>query len=101
MLASGELFNGNEVLAILIFIFFVRLAGVLRKYITRDTDHSTDSVDRVLELQAVLVELIENFEYRFPEGVEIIRLSAGLMIPMVAGKVHEGSQMPLQVSVVS
>ncbi|KAJ8596737.1 cytochrome P450 [Rhizopogon salebrosus TDB-379] len=55
----------------------------------------------VLELQAVLVELIENFEYRFPEGVEIIRLNAGLMIPMVAGKVHDGSQMPLRVFVVS
>jgi hypothetical protein len=79
----------------------VRLAGVLRKYIARDTDHPTDSVYRILELQAVLVELIENFEYRFPEGVEIIRLSAGMMIPMVAGKMHEGSQMPLQVFVVS
>ncbi|OAX43385.1 cytochrome P450 [Rhizopogon vinicolor AM-OR11-026] len=55
----------------------------------------------VLEMQAVLVELIENFEFRFPEGVEIIRLNAGLMIPMVAGKMHEGAQMPLQVSVVS
>jgi hypothetical protein len=55
---------------------------------------------RVLEMQAVLVELIENFEYRFPEGVEIIRLNAGLMAPMVEGKMEEGLQMPLEVSVV-
>jgi hypothetical protein len=56
---------------------------------------------RVLEMQAVLVELVENFEYRFPEDVEIIRLNAGLMVPMVEGKMHEGVQMPLQVSVIA
>lgn len=55
----------------------------------------------VLEMQAVLVELVENFEYRFPEGVEIIRLNAGLMAPMVEGKMHEGVQMPLEVSVIA
>jgi len=55
----------------------------------------------VLEMQAVLVELVENFEYRFPEGVEIIRLNAGLMAPMVEGKMHEGVQMPLHVSVIA
>ncbi|KAG0695495.1 cytochrome P450 [Suillus ampliporus] len=55
----------------------------------------------VLEMQAVLVELIENFEYRFPEGVEVIRLNAGLMAPMVEGKMDEGLQMPLEVTVIS
>ncbi|KAG2157942.1 cytochrome P450 [Suillus bovinus] len=55
----------------------------------------------VLEMQAVLVELVENFEYRFPEGVEIIRLNAGLMAPMVEGKMHEGVQMPLEVSIIA
>ncbi|KAG1747117.1 cytochrome P450 [Suillus paluster] len=55
----------------------------------------------VLEMQAVLVELIENFEYRFPAGVEVIRLNAGLMAPMVEGKMHEGLQMPLEVTVIS
>ncbi|KAG2074169.1 cytochrome P450 [Suillus decipiens] len=55
----------------------------------------------VLEIQAVLVELVENFEYRFPEGVEVVRLNAGLMAPMVEGKLHEGSQMPLEVSVIA
>jgi hypothetical protein len=78
----------------------LRIAGVSRKFIARNTDHSTHSEYRVLELQAVLVELIENFEFRLPEGVEIIRLNAGTMMPMVAGKMHEGPQMPLQVSIV-
>lgn len=55
----------------------------------------------VLEMQAVLVELVENFEYRFPKDVEIIRLNAGLMTPMVEGKMHEGIQMPLEVSVIA
>jgi hypothetical protein len=51
-------------------------------------------------MQAVLVELVENFEYRFPEGVEVIRLNGGPMAPMVEGKMHEGLQMPLEVSVI-
>ncbi|KAG2341337.1 cytochrome P450 [Suillus weaverae] len=55
----------------------------------------------VLEMQAVLVELVENFEFRFPEGVEIIRLNVGLMTPMVEGKMDEGLQMPLEVSVIA
>lgn len=49
----------------------------------------------------MLVELVENFEYRFPEGAEIVRLNAGLMAPMVEGKMHEGVQMPLEVSVIA
>lgn len=80
--------------------FLVRLAGVSRKSIARDAGYSTDIDRRILELQAVLVEVIENFEYRLPEGVEIIRLNAGIMAPVVAGKMQEGVQMPLQVSVV-
>ncbi|KAH7920396.1 cytochrome P450 [Leucogyrophana mollusca] len=52
----------------------------------------------LLEMQAVLVELIERFDFQFPEGVEIIRLNAGIMIPMVKGKMQEGAQVPLRVS---
>ncbi|KAG2147652.1 cytochrome P450 [Suillus clintonianus] len=55
----------------------------------------------LLEMQAVLVELVENFEYQFPEGVEVIRLNAGLMAPMIEGKMHEGIQMPLEVTLIS
>ncbi|KAH7909501.1 cytochrome P450 [Hygrophoropsis aurantiaca] len=53
----------------------------------------------VLEMQAVLAELIETFDFRFPDDVEIIRLNAGLMVPMVRGKMQEGIQIPLHVSV--
>lgn len=79
----------------------MRLAGVSRRSIARYTDRSTHLDYRLLEIQAVLVELIENFEYQLPEGVEVIRLNAGNMVPMVAGKMHEGPQMPLQISTVS
>lgn len=49
-------------------------------------------------MQAILTELIENFEFISPSGVEIQRLPAGLMVPMVKGKMSEGTQMPLRVS---
>ncbi|KAH7884659.1 cytochrome P450 [Phlebopus sp. FC_14] len=55
----------------------------------------------VLEIQAVLTELIENFVFELPEGTEIIRLNAGLMMPMVEGKMQEGVQMPLKISPVN
>lgn len=38
---------------------------------------------RVLEMQAILIEMIENFEFSPPPGnIEIIRGAAGLMLPM-------------------
>ncbi|KIJ66688.1 hypothetical protein HYDPIDRAFT_108600 [Hydnomerulius pinastri MD-312] len=55
----------------------------------------------LLEMQAVLAELIENFEFEFPEGVDIIRLNAGLMVPMVKGKMQEGASMPLKITVIN
>ncbi|KAL0951045.1 hypothetical protein HGRIS_007785 [Hohenbuehelia grisea] len=55
----------------------------------------------MIEMQAVLVELMDNFELRIPEGgLDIQRLPAGMMIPMIRGKMHEGVQMPLQISIV-
>lgn len=56
---------------------------------------------RVLEMQAILTELIETFEFAKPkQGLDIMRVPAGIMVPMIRGKMHEGVQMPLQVSVV-
>lgn len=52
----------------------------------------------VIELQALTVEAIEHFKFALPKGVEIMRLPAGIMVPMVKGKMHEGTQMPLHVS---
>ncbi|KAF4605321.1 hypothetical protein EYR40_004105 [Pleurotus pulmonarius] len=54
----------------------------------------------IIELQALIVEAVENFKFVLPKGVEIMRLPAGIMIPMVKGKMSEGTQMPLQVSLV-
>lgn len=51
-----------------------------------------------MEMQAILVELIEKFEFQPVEGVDIMRVPAGAMIPMVRGKMQEGSQMPLYIS---
>ncbi|KAF4568504.1 hypothetical protein EYR36_010516 [Pleurotus pulmonarius] len=52
----------------------------------------------VIELQALLVEIMEGFHFSIPEGVEILRLPAGFMVPVVKGKMSEGTQMPLLVS---
>ncbi|KAF9223490.1 cytochrome P450 [Gyrodon lividus] len=55
----------------------------------------------LLQMQAVLTELIETFVFEFPEGVEIIRINAGLMLPMVKDKSEEGVQLPLRISLVN
>ncbi|KAI0354772.1 PAH-inducible cytochrome P450 monooxygenase PC-PAH 1 [Trametes cingulata] len=55
----------------------------------------------VIEMQAILVELIEQFEFTIPEDKpEIIRFAAGLVAPLVKDDMHAGPQMPLQVSLV-
>ena len=54
---------------------------------------------RVIELQAIVVELLENFEFAIPdEKPDIQRVPGGLMIPMIRGKPQLGSQMPLKVT---
>lgn len=58
-------------------------------------------VDSLVEMQAILVELIETFEFSLPgDDIEIQRVSAGIMVPMVRGRMHEGTQMPLRVSLI-
>lgn len=50
-------------------------------------------------MQAILVELIDSFVFAPPDkDIEIERKPAGIMIPMVKGRMHEGTQMPLRVS---
>ncbi|KAK7015166.1 hypothetical protein VNI00_019176 [Paramarasmius palmivorus] len=53
----------------------------------------------ILELQAAISSLIENFEFIAPPGVEIVRIPTGIMAPAVRGKLHEGFQMPIQVKI--
>jgi hypothetical protein len=62
------------------------------------TDFS--SFNSILQIHTLLIELIQNFQFDRPSGVEIQRVPAGMMVSMVRGKIHEGSQMPLSVSLV-
>ncbi len=66
------------------------------RFLHADNPHS------LIEMQALTAELLENFEFARPkEDYDIVRLPAGLMIPVVRGKLYElGSVMPLRVSVV-
>lgn len=57
-------------------------------------------LSRLLELQAFLVELINNFEFTVTEDVRKIRREACLvMVPTIEGQVGKGAQLPLRVSV--
>ncbi|KAK0204383.1 cytochrome P450 [Desarmillaria ectypa] len=50
----------------------------------------------IMELQAILFELLESFKFTFPKaGIDIKRQHAGLMIPMVRDEMSKGPQMPL------
>ncbi|KAM5532813.1 hypothetical protein V8D89_013532 [Ganoderma adspersum] len=53
----------------------------------------------IIEMQAILVELIEHFEFAIPEDKpEIVRFPAGLVAPLVKSEMHLGPQMPLRIS---
>lgn len=52
----------------------------------------------MIEMQAVIVALIEKFEFSLPSTKnEILRMPVTLMSPMVKGKLDEGVMMPLLV----
>ncbi|KAJ4470221.1 cytochrome P450, partial [Lentinula aciculospora] len=53
----------------------------------------------VMELQVILFELIESFEFSLPsDGLDIQRIPSVLMVPMIRGKPELGVQLPLQVN---
>ncbi|KAI0658317.1 PAH-inducible cytochrome P450 monooxygenase PC-PAH 1 [Cubamyces menziesii] len=53
----------------------------------------------IIEMQAILVELIEQFEFAIPEDKpEILRFPAGLVAPLVKDDMKAGPQMPLRVT---
>jgi len=55
----------------------------------------------ILEMQAILVELIENFEFALPaDKPDVMRVPTGITTPMIRGKMHLGAQMPLKVTVI-
>ncbi|KAI0089032.1 cytochrome P450, partial [Irpex rosettiformis] len=56
----------------------------------------------LIEMQAVLVALVENFEFSLPPTeTEILRMPVSLMVPMVKNRLKEGVMMPLTVRALS
>ena len=57
-------------------------------------------VVRLIEMQAFVAELLENFQFDLPvERMEIRRAVAGfVMFPMVKGKESFGGAMPIRIS---
>ena len=54
----------------------------------------------MIEMQAILITLVENFEFSLPpeeHNIEIVRKPLGVMSPMVKGRLDEGILMPLVV----
>ncbi|KAK0475178.1 cytochrome P450 [Armillaria novae-zelandiae] len=56
---------------------------------------------RIMEMQTIIANLILHFEFSLPEGdAEILRFpSSPAVVPIVKGKAHLGSQLPLRVKV--
>ncbi|KAF8513598.1 cytochrome P450 [Hysterangium stoloniferum] len=53
----------------------------------------------VLEMQTILIEILESFEFSPPPGnIEIIRGAAGIMSPMVKGSVKGRSELPITIT---
>ncbi|SJL11749.1 uncharacterized protein ARMOST_15157 [Armillaria ostoyae] len=54
----------------------------------------------VMEMQTVLANLIQNFEFRLPEGVVIQQFpGAQAIMPVVKGEAYLGSRVPLKVTI--
>lgn len=54
-----------------------------------------------MEMQSIVVQLVGSFYLALPPGdIEVERKPAGFMVPMLKGRMEEGTQMPLRVSVV-
>ncbi|KAK0506695.1 cytochrome P450 [Armillaria luteobubalina] len=54
----------------------------------------------VMEMQTILAKLILHFEFSLPEGVEVQQFPGSpSVVPIVKGKAHLGSQLPLRMSV--
>ena len=75
--------------------------GDSRESIHRFRIGHANSENRMIELQALVAEVLEHFEFGVPEeNYEIIRAPAGVMVPLVRGKYELGAVMPLSVSMV-
>ena len=56
---------------------------------------------RLIEMQAIVSDLVENFKFALPEDKpEILRAPVLVMGPMIKGKLNEGMKLPLHVTVI-
>ena len=56
---------------------------------------------RMIQMQAIVVELIEHFTFAVPEDKpQVLHLPSGLATPIVKGNEVAGAQMPLQVTII-
>ncbi|KAF8517110.1 cytochrome P450 [Gautieria morchelliformis] len=56
----------------------------------------------LIEMQAILIELLENLEFSPPPGnIEIIRGATGLMSPMIKGSSSRSVELPLTITPIS
>ena len=53
-----------------------------------------------MEIQTIIVELLSAFEFALPDGGLNLQQGASFQVlfPMLEGKFHEGSQIPLKLS---
>lgn len=56
----------------------------------------------MLELQALLVELVNNFEFSMtPDAEKVRREACTVMAPTIEGQVEKGTQLPLRIKIAS
>ena len=69
-------------------------------FLLHDQLHSYLNVNhRIMEMQTILVNLIQNFEFSLPDGVVIQQFpGAQTIMPVVTGEAHLGSRVPLKVT---
>lgn len=81
-------------------MFAGALAGAFRTLaLFYGTRQYANDPDRLIEMQAIVVDLLENFRFAIPaDKPKIIRAPIFVMSPMVKGRMQEGVQMPLHVT---
>ncbi|KAI0756691.1 cytochrome P450 [Daedaleopsis nitida] len=80
----------------------IRVGMFANLYVLHYVNHTTCVLTMLvlIEMQALASELLERFEFGLPEEkFEVVRVPAGLMIPLVRDRMDLGIAMPLTVSV--
>jgi hypothetical protein len=63
------------------------------------TVHGSDNFNSIIEMHTLLVTLIRQFEFALPDDPpKIKRLRPGLVMPVIEGEEHKGTQLPLKIT---